>query len=456
MKKTGRWLCWLGILPLTVASLRADSNIQGTPVTAAPAKAAAGDHHALLNALVKKGVLTSEEARGIQDDLDQQAPAMPGGFLQLGSDADRGLRLYGDARLRYEHLRQQRGDGANQERERYRYRLRVGAEYKFTDNFSSGIRLRSGESRRTGNSDFGTGEQNYSGHDRLNVDLVYLSWDHAFGAEWLSLSAGRIVQPHHFNGYAWCSDLTVDGGVIKLGDWKISDDFTIGSAHGAYVWTDREDNSFNFDSQNDVFLFINQVNLGYRFNQDWRLRFSPGFVSSIGDAKYGTRGVTYLNDIAQLDILVLDAVLDTPFFIDGVKGKLFAEYGVNFSARARARELQTNARGGQNQFLVAGYEVSKGKGKGAWSVELSYAYFAALSWSAQFVDTSFNGGFLNGHGPGLKLGYGLADNVSASVLYRKSWRIDSDLGGPPPAPFTVYGGDQNGTDVVQVDLTWKF
>ncbi|MDR1191378.1 MAG: putative porin [Verrucomicrobiales bacterium] len=452
-------------LPFTVSGLRAGA---AAPVEKSAAKTEkVADNNALIQALVKKGVLTNDEAQNIQADLDKQAQATPGGFLKLGSPADKGLRLYGDARLRYEYLHDQRGN-TSRERERYRYRLRVGAEYKFTDDFSSGVRFRSGESRRTGNSDFGTGDASYSANDKLNVDLVYLSWDKAFSADWLALSAGRIVQPHHFNGYAWAGDLTVDGGAIKLGNWKITDDFTIGSTHGAYVWTDREDNPFAGGGINDVFLFINQVDLSFKFNKDWKLRFSPSFVNAIGDSKYASdsepdnakRKITYLNDISKLDVFVLDAVLDTPFFINGTKGKLFGEYGVNISDSARARELGTNNKdGGQNQFFLAGYEVSKGKGKGSWSVELSYAYFEALSWSAQFVDTSFNGGVLNGHGPGVKVGYGISDNVSVSALYRKSWHIDSDLGGAGSGSTgvnTLYGGNQNGTDVVQIDLTWKF
>jgi hypothetical protein len=440
-----RWLA-IGLLPLAVHSIQAGS-------ASAPDKVAATDN-ALVNALVKKGVLSNEEAKSISDDLDKQYQATPGGFLSVGSKAVTGLKLYGDMRLRYEydHLRNASGD--NRERTRYRYRVRVGAEYTFTENFSSGLRLGTGQARNSTYGDGGTGNASYNSNDTLYVDLVYLDWKKAFGADWLALTAGRMVQPHNLtSNWTWDSDINPDGGVIKLGEWKATDHFSIGSTHGAYVWTDQMDNGFAADGFNDVWLFINQVDFGYKFGKDWKFRLSPGFVSAIGDGKAGIGGTTNFNDVSDLNVLSVNASLSTPFFIKGTKGSLYGEYGVNLTADDMGERLLTNHDGGDNQYFVIGYKVSAGKGKGSWSVDATYAYFEALSWSGALVDSSFNGGKLNGHGFGVQVAYGLTDNITTSVNYRKSWSINDNLTGSAAADL---GGTQDGTDLVQVDLTWKF
>jgi hypothetical protein len=154
-----------------------------------------------------------------------------------------------------------------------------------------------------------------------------------------------------------------------------------------------------------------------------------------------------------LDVLVLDLSLHTPFFYKGAKGRLYGEYGMNFADRRRASELQVDKDGDDNQFFNLGYEIRTGQGKGSWCVDVSYAYFEALSWSAHLVNATFNGGMLNAHGPTVKVAYGVTDNLTASVLWHQSWALDGDLSGPAS---DYYGGGQDGVNLVQVDLNWRF
>ncbi|MDR1145175.1 MAG: putative porin [Verrucomicrobiales bacterium] len=427
----------------------------GAALTVSSVCAEGADGGALVDALVKKGVLSSQEGEEIRAEMLNDYATTPGGFLSVGSSAVKGLKLYGDARVRYEYDQQQRTVHQAQERNRNRYRLRIGAEYTFADGYSANVRLATGQKRNSTNADGGTGNSTYGFDDTIYVDVVSLSAEHLFGAEWLAASAGRILQPHHIvMGWTWDSDLTADGGVLKLGAWKVTDDVTIGTSHGAYIWTDAaSDNPFTGVGKSDVWLFINQLDLGARLGKDWKLRFSPGFVSAIGSGRHNSIvTLPAVNDVSELNVFLLDVALDTPFFIAGTKGKLYGEYGVNLSAGELGRTWQlTNHNKGDNQFFLLGYQIAKGRGKGAWTLDATYAYYEALSWSGALIDSDWNGNKLNGHGIGLKFGYGLTDNLTASVNWRKSWRINKNI-----SSSELGGGAQTATDLVQLDLSWKF
>src|SRR5205085_9800741 len=99
----------------------------------------AQDAGALLDLLVKKRLITDQEAEEVRADLTKQVSETSGGKWKLSSPITE-IELYGDARVRYEY-RGGRTDDDNpvarpangiaghndwQERERERYRLRLG------------------------------------------------------------------------------------------------------------------------------------------------------------------------------------------------------------------------------------------------------------------------------------------------------------------------------------------
>ena len=66
------------------------------------AAAMAQDSSALLDALVRKKVLSSQEAEDVRADLIKENTQTNAGKLQLGSSIT-SLKLYGDIRLRYQY-----------------------------------------------------------------------------------------------------------------------------------------------------------------------------------------------------------------------------------------------------------------------------------------------------------------------------------------------------------------
>src|ERR1700761_6055501 len=133
---------------------------------------------ALLDALVKKGVLSDQEAEDIRASEAKDYATTSAGKITL-SDHITNLRIYGDARLRFEYLdeKPQVSTGPNNliangktgpdgnTTDRSRYRLRIGADYTFTDNFKGGFELESGSAGDSANQTMG------SEYGKFNINI---------------------------------------------------------------------------------------------------------------------------------------------------------------------------------------------------------------------------------------------------------------------------------------------
>ena len=115
-----------GLLALTAAGVRADDS-------------------ALLDVLVKKGILTKQEAEKLEAEVSKEPPPTQGDLasrLKIG-DWVREIDLYGDMRFRefYQTFEQQipkapvSNFDQNIQRQRLRFRLRLDADFKLADNF---------------------------------------------------------------------------------------------------------------------------------------------------------------------------------------------------------------------------------------------------------------------------------------------------------------------------------
>src|SRR5882724_6267755 len=126
--------------------------------------ARAQDAGALLDLLVKKRLITDQEAEEVRADLVKESAETSAGKWKLSTPITE-LELYGDIRLRYQYNGgRTAGDtpvaapGAGvaglhdwQERERERYRLRLGLRGILADDWFFGVRLETNASPRSTN-----------------------------------------------------------------------------------------------------------------------------------------------------------------------------------------------------------------------------------------------------------------------------------------------------------------
>ena len=239
---------------------------------------------ALLDALVKKGVLSNREAQDIQAEDQKAYDTTAASKITLASSI-KSITFYGDLRLRYEmrdgttpagytgnggaHLTA----GDSEDRNAFRYRLRFGIKGTLYDNFFFGIRAATNPYyNRSGNVTFGAADgagpfgkaQNF-----LSLDQVYLGW-HA--TEDLTLTGGQMPNPLYTSNMIWSDDLNPAGAAEQY-DHHFADNLEMFATAAQFVYEAAAGNGItnglgSDSSFNNTFLFAEQVGFKYNFNKD--------------------------------------------------------------------------------------------------------------------------------------------------------------------------------------------
>jgi hypothetical protein len=169
---------------------------------------------ALLDALVRKGVLTEKEATEISAETASQVATEPASKIQVG-DWVKELKFSGDLRIR--NQADQRSpmiltnpllgpQDRNVQRDRWRFRLRLSADFKLEGNFFGGVQLGTSDNRAsdTKNATYTGGYDNYN----IYITRAFMGWNPMPG---LTFIAGK--QPNPF----YTTDLIYDPEVDPTG-----------------------------------------------------------------------------------------------------------------------------------------------------------------------------------------------------------------------------------------------
>src|ERR1700719_397242 len=190
----------------------------------------AQDAGALLDLLVRKKLISDQEAEEVRAELTKEAATTSGGKWKLSSPITE-IELYGDVRLRYQYNGGQTGDNsplarpANgvagrddwQERERERYRLRLGLRGTLVDDWFFGIRLETNAGDRSTNVTFGDDTSSSSaggggpfakGSDGVDVGQAYLGYK---GFKDITLTGGKMPNPLVVTPMVWDPDINPEG-----------------------------------------------------------------------------------------------------------------------------------------------------------------------------------------------------------------------------------------------------
>src|SRR4051812_24892087 len=175
--------------------------------------ARAQDSGALLDLLVKKGLITDQEAEDVRADLVKENAATSAGKLKLSTPITE-LEIYGYARMRYEIRTGEVGPpntvdspGDNSQRNRARYRLRFGLRSVLMDDWFFGLRLDTSTKPRSTNVTFGGDSSSgpfAKNDDSINVGQAYLGYK---GIRDVALTAGRMQNPFVTTSMTWDGDI---------------------------------------------------------------------------------------------------------------------------------------------------------------------------------------------------------------------------------------------------------
>ena len=471
----------------------------------------AQDSGALLDLLVKKKVISDQEAEEVRADLVKEYTATPAGKINISAPVKE-LRIYGDTRLRYEYREAQsqlnQSDSASASR--FRYRLRLGLEAKLVDNWFFGLRIETNSGARSTNVTMsqtsGTSNQSPAfskSNDGIYVGQLYLK-NTPF--TWLTLTGGKMPNPLVTTPMVWDPDINPEGfaqqfkytfGPFNGADHTVADgkggksvvepgapgEFTLdvfaNLAEFAYDTASPQNAFYNSNAntwatKNDTFLFAWQGGARANFNKTMFLQTAPTFYfySSTRNADFIAPTNTYTGSPGgqQTGIDHLE-IFDIPTEFDWVMAdipfRVFGDFAYNMQGAQRAHAAETAPKankpaaivGGQDIAWQLGLGVNKIKKKGDWELMGYWQSSGQYSVDPNLIDDDVFDAHLNMQGPVFKVGYALTDAVTFNVAYNYGRILDSKLG------TGGYGGTMNGAssnpaehsyNLVQVDLNLKF
>jgi hypothetical protein len=350
---------------------------------------------ALLDALVKKGVLSDQEAEDIRADETKDYSKTSASKLAIG-DYVKKLQFYGDGRLRFDAYGQHfQYNNANSVNDRERYRLRFGLVYTYSDQLSAGFELRSGTADDTANQTMGGMFTDAS----INVGKIYVQYK---PTDWATLIAGKFTNPLYTNmDDVYSDDLTPEGGAetlswtIPLGGGEsapVSNDpkapaapapapsdmsLTIGltSAQYIYVNSNESNNSAPFSTNNnDVLIIANQIPITWKIQDDLSVKVVPGFTFYTGGGNtnydggvpinynnagtpaapsyvYGTSNSSndpvFYSPAEADDLNVVSAPGEVDYKLFNMPLKTYWDFNWNVTARQRVQQVYLGAGGAQ-------------------------------------------------------------------------------------------------------------
>jgi len=414
---------------------------------------------ALMDALVRKGILTEQEAEDIKADVAKENRQY--NKITVEGKTVSGLKLYGDFRGRYEYFSSE--NDAFVTRNRFRYRLRAGLTYTMFDQFEAGFRLTSSDAVGTTGGDPISGNTSFqddASKKFLYVDTAYGRWYALNTPEWTTaLTVGKMDNPFVFSDMVFDGDYTPEGASVQMGH-VFNDQHSVRLNGGAFVMDEIG------ASSDDPFFFGAQVRWDAKWNQ--RLASSAGVagLSVLNDQNLANGSVPNVNrgntrnaaGAPQYNFNPIEADLALTYSLDRVPLypgtfpiKVGGDYIINPAAPS----------GADNYGYSAGITFGKAGKKGTWEVAYTYKWLGANAWYEELVDSDF-GAYYAGTLPnsGLGAGYGAGTNVKGHIVRVAYSPYDSillsgkvfftELINPFPA------GSQSAMTRLQVDATWKF
>jgi hypothetical protein len=476
------------------------------------AAARAQDNGALLELLVKKGLITDQEAEDVRADLLKENAATSAGKLKLSTPLTE-LELYGDARMRYEIRTAEAGapdtltkPGDNTQRNRFRYRLRLGLRGTLVDDWFFGLRLETSTNPRSTNVTFGD-DSGVNGpfskdSDRISVGQAYFGYR---GVRDLTLTVGRMQNPFITTLMTWDADINPEGLAEQ---WKHTFNFSYGggsraagaesySKDGKTVSTATESSppnnisvdifanfaQFVYDDSNpenpigpapngvpnrDAFLLGWQLGAKVNFTKNVYLQLAPTIYNYTGNGD--TFNTHFVGDPTFLDeggnkvtpnqtginsLLVFDMPVEFGWKFGELPMRVFGDFAVNFDGDDRAAAAGHPENGDQRYAYQIGLAAGKLKEKRDWQLSAFYQHVDQFALDPNLVDSDIFDSRVNMEGFVVQAGYAISDAVFFNLTYGYGQQADRSLGtGGVGDAFSL--NPLRKYSIFQTDLSVKF
>ena len=454
------------------------------------AVARAQDNGALLDLLVRKGLINDQEAEEVRADLTRENATTSAGKLKLSTPLTE-LELYGDARMRYEIRTAEAGapdtltkPGDNTQRNRFRYRLRLGIRGTLVDDWFFGLRLETSTNPRSTNVTFGD-DSGVNGpfskdSDRISVGQAYFGYR---GVRVLTLTVGKMQNPLVTTLMTWDADINPEGLAEQ---WKHTFNLSFGgggstagvesmSKDGKTVSTATESSpphsmtidvfanfaQFIYDDSNpenpvgpapdgvpnrDAFLLGWQIGAKVNFTKTVYLQLAPTIYNYtgngdsfnkhfVGDPTFAvtdpTTGVVTNvtpNQTGINSLLVFDTPVEFGWTLHEIPMRVFGDFAVNFNGDERANAAGHPDKGDQRYAYQIGLGVGKIKAKRDWQVSAFYQHVDQFALDPNLVDSDIFDSRVNMEGFAVQAGYAISDAITFNLTYGYGQQADRSLG----------------------------
>ena len=469
--------------------------------------ACAQDNNALVDALVRKKILTPKEAESIRADLVKESVASD--KIKISGPVSE-LALYGDLRLRYEYANFDPqfavdGDpGHGNQSSRFRFRLRLNADFKLTDGWFGGLQLTTGQNSDTGSQTYDGGFRNYP----IYISRAFVGWKNE--ADWLTVVAGKQPNPFYTTDMEWDPNInpsglseqlkihklfagngeaagyTKDGkAIVSSKEASIPTPWELTLVAGQFCFDDNSE-SGEFHANTDAFLFEEQLIFSYKFNKDLKFTIAPAYLTynfarineSVNSEPFSRAtdgyGVNGIRETADLSIIQVPG--DITFKLAGVKTKFLWDATYNTRGTERTRNVylvdgrtdtfknskdevvkvdrSTHSSQDDYSFLL-GFQVGQNVKKGDYSFLAAYRQVGLASIDPNLNASDWALSRLNTRGWRFALAYNASDSVIFMLSYFTADNLRKNLiGGQATGGARI--ADENSSQLLTIDLNVKF
>lgn len=425
------------------------------------------DESALIDALVRKGVLKKGEAEQLRAQACKDcASDKLSGKVSLGESVS-SLKLTGDLRMRYQYSAsddQTPGPAINNDEHEtgFRLRLRINADYKVDENFFAGFGLRTGgdtaangglngragyQPRRSADTDLANSyHSNYS----IGVSRAFIGWTPISG---VTLIAGKQSNPFYTTDMVWGSEVNPSGFTQQIDLSKVFGfsglQLTLNS--GQFVVSDNPESDPSHQSNRDAYIWQTQLVASAEVAPGVKVTVAPGFYSSNGAAvvdpsgnTFGTVNGTY---IGNLQVLLLPGDVSTEFGGQKVKFQWDLAYNLDGQNRSFNNNIaRSDASGTDNLAWLAGFQIGENNKKGDWSAVVNYRQVGLSAVDSAITDPDFGFGQTNVSGFKVGFAYNLGSATTIGASYYQMDNLRKGITQP----------GVNSAQIIQADVSVKF
>lgn len=411
----------------------------------------------LLDLLVRKGIVTDQEAEELRAELSRDfATNTSAGKLNLGSHLTE-AKFSGDVRIRHQMEAQAPAVASgsptiSNERTRERFRFRFNGDFSLQKGWFTGFALETAQAADSGNQTFQNANDDYN----LYLARAFVGWqvNRNFG-----VVLGKQRQPIYATDLRWDSDINPQA-VSEVYKFFLNGKDTLELRAMQNIMEDRNERVAGPGGR-DAWLFEQQLVYTRWFGQDSIGNVVNSVVLAPGFSTYNESGIDaagnenpFVGSTRHLELLTFAGEVNWMHLAgEGTSLKLYWDSSYNLEADRRVSRVY-NLNGNRWDadplawLIGVGYAMGSGKVQGDWSVRADYREVGLGAIDPNTTDSDFGFGKLSQKGVKAAFSYNLTDFVNLNATYFYTTAMQENL--------THALANLDHSNLLQLDLVVKF